>query len=140
MRTFLVRSFFVLLTLSSSNLYSQAIGLVRNLAFGDQILGVAATVIIAPTDPGAALFNAKSMIPGRHVVCSVPTTSIVITNGAIGIRNRITVNNFTISGCTSVVPANGRISNIGVGARATITANKKQGSYSGTATFRIVTY
>ena len=113
--------------------------LVRNLDFGYQILGLAKSVIVAPTDSGAASFNASGLTVGRTTTCSVTSSSITLSNGGSGTTNQITVNAFKISGCTTPVPSGGQILGIGVGATAVINTNDLAGDYTGTATFRIVT-
>ena len=139
MRVFIVKTLFTLLILFSFDLCSQTVTLVNNLNFGNQVVGVANTVVVAPTDSGAAVFNATSMTPGKSVTCKIVNSSTTINNGGNGSKNNITVSNYTISGCTSVVPANGQILNIGVGATATITSGDLAGDYTGTNTFRITT-
>lgn len=138
MRFFVVLIFCVLVYLISAESYAAvSVVKVKDLYFGDQVVGVAKTVVVAPTDSGAASFNATGMTPGRTVTCSIRSIS-AFTNGSGGANNKITLNAFTINGCTSVVPATGNINGIGVGATATITAAKLQGAYTGTATFRLV--
>jgi hypothetical protein len=139
MRYFLIKTTFVFMVLFSAKASAQTIQLIRSMSFGDQVVGVGATVVVAPTDAGAAVFNASAMTPGRNVTCSFSNSSVTLSNGGIGTNNRITVNNFTISGCTAIVPPSGTISNIGAGATATITTSKNQGAYTGSNTFRLVT-
>ena len=139
MRFFIFKFIFLFVFIDSGSIFSQTITLVKNLDFGFRTQGVAATVTIAPTDAGAAVFNATGMIPGRTATCKVTNSSITMTNGTSGTNNQITVNTFRINGCTAVVPATGQILNIGVGARASITTAKVEGVYTGPATFRITT-
>ena len=124
----------------SVNLNAQSITLVSSMIFPVQTWGVGITVTLAANDAGAAVFNATGMIPGRTVTCSISSSSVnITTTGGTGANYRIPISNYTISGCTAVVPATGVINNIRVGARATITASKAEGVYSGTNTFRLVT-
>jgi hypothetical protein len=134
-----IKIFCVCMVLFSTGVSAQAIANPSGLSFGDQVVGVPATPIIAPTAAGAAVFNVTGMIPGRTVTCRLISNSVNITNGGSGGNNRIAISAFTINGCTAVVPAGGAINNIGVGATATITTAKLEGSYSGTNTFRITT-
>ena len=136
-----VKQSFIVLALFVSTELSAAITvtLVRNLDFGYQILGLTQNVIVAPTDSGAASFNASGLTVGKTTTCSVTTSSITMSNGGSGTTNQITVNAFKISGCTTPVPSGGQILGIGVGATAAIKSTNLEGTYTGTATFRIVT-
>lgn len=115
-----------------------SVTVVKDLSFGDQVVSFPATIVVGPTDSGAAVFNVSGMTPGKTATCTVSNTSI--TNGSGGGNNSITVSNFTINGCSSsgvVVPPSGTINGIGVGATATITAAKLQGAYTGTGTLHL---
>ncbi len=136
---FALKFMFILVFVYSTSLYSQTVTLVKNMDFGIKTQGVAATVVVAPTSSGAAVFNASGMTVNKTATCKITTTSVTLSNGGSGATNQITVNAFTINGCTTKVPASGQILNIGVGATATIAANDLEGDYSGTAIFRITT-
>jgi len=133
----------IILSIATISLFSTslsaAVTKVRDMAFGDQVVGVPKVVVVGPTEAGAAVFNATGLIPGRTVTCSILTKPVNITNGGSGSQNTIQISAFIISGCTAVVPPGGTINNIGVGATATIQANDNQGAYSGSDTFRLVT-
>ena len=140
MRCFTTWIFCTLVVLFSAEV-SAAISVtkVSNMSFGDRVVGVPATVTIAPTDSGAAVFNATGMTSGHTLTCSITTDPINISNGGTGSQNRIQVGNFQISGCPSTVPPSGTVNNIGVGATATIQANDNQGQFTtSTANFRLV--
>jgi len=140
MRVSLKQSLLLLVLLASAELYAAiTVQLVKNLDFGYQILGLAKSVIVAPTDSGAASFNASGLTVGRTTTCTVTQSSITMSNGGSGATNQITVNAFRLSGCTTPVPPGGQILGIGVGATAVISANDLAGDYTGTATFRITT-
>ncbi len=116
--------------------------LVKGMSFGDQVAGQAATVVVAPTDTGAAVLNATGMKKKSTATCSY-SNSVTLTNGGGGAANSITISAFNVSGINcagTVVPAGGQINNIGLGATANISATNNMGSYTGSATFTLVAH
>jgi hypothetical protein len=140
MRSFVAWTFCVIALLFSAQLSAQiVVTKVSNMSFGDQVVGTAKIVTIAPTDSGAAVFNATGMTAGHTLTCSVTTNPINITNGGAGASNRVAVNNFQISGCPATVPSTGIVNGIGVGATVTINASTQQGAFTtAAANFRLV--
>ena len=131
MKYLILALLFVSYPLSSQNIIK-----LTDLVFPVQVWGLATTVTVAVNDAGAATFTATG-IAGRTAFVRVTTNSVNITNGGGGVNNRITINNFTVNNQNPVFNALGQINNIRVGARATITASKKEGEYSGSATLRL---
>lgn len=116
---------------------------VAGLRFPEQVAGTAQAVVVTPDDSGAAVFNATGEA-SKLVVASVVESSIeMTTDDGVGSAKRITVDNFELGG--SVLPdgtgafnGDGDLNNIRVGGTANIEADDIAGSYSGTATFRLV--
>ncbi len=98
----------------------------------------AQTVVVAPTDSGAATFD----IAGESnyaVTASIVESSLTMTNQ----NTSIVVDTFTFGGNlsstgTGTLSASGGLTGARVGATANIPANPKSGSYSGNLTFRVV--
>lgn len=131
------RFFFFLLFALPSLLFSQAtigINVLSNMSFPVQIEGVAATVVLGPNDPGAALFSITGE-PGRVLKCSVTPNKINIT--AADVKKKIPVDSFLVQGCTYIDPT-GVLNNVSIGARVQINSDNLEGDYSGTANFRVV--
>jgi hypothetical protein len=58
----LIKMLFVLVVLFPVGVSAQTIQLVRSMSFGDQVVGVAATVVLGPTAAGAELLPARFLI------------------------------------------------------------------------------
>ncbi len=123
---------FVSYPLSSQNVYK-----ITDLIFPVQVQGVGATVTVGVNDAGAATFTATGTA-GRSATIKLTSKTVTITTPPNTNNNyRITVNNFVINNTSPVFNALGQITNIRVGARATIVAADVEGEYSGTNTLRL---
>ena len=138
MRFFVAWTFFVIVLFSANAFAAQAVTMVSNMNFGDQVVGIGVSAVVNPNDAGAAVFDATGLTPGKAVTCTVTTAPINIVIAGGGATRTIAVNNFIISGCTSVVPASGSISGIRVGATATVKNTNLSGQYTASnANFRL---
>jgi hypothetical protein len=132
--------FYLLLCFLPSLLFAQAalsVNLISNMIFPVQVQGIAATVVLAPNDPGAASFSITGE-PNRVLSCSVISNNVKITTpGGGGAKYRIRVDSFLIQGCTHLDPT-GVLHGVSVGARARIKKNNEEGEYSGINKFLVV--
>ena len=127
------------LCFASSSLFSQNVIKLTDLIFPVQIWGLASTVTVGVNDAGAATFTATGT-PGATAEIRVTKNSVNIDNGIAGNNNKIEIDAFTINNETPVFDVTGQITNIRVGARATITAVKNEGEYTGSAKLRLTYY
>jgi len=117
---------------------------VRALDFGDTE-GGNVNMVIAATDPTAAVFSATGQA-NKYATASVVQSSItLLRSGGTGGNSpdEITVDTFTlggtgISGSTVDFGAGGSASDMRVGATAHVLAEDVAGDYSGTATFSLL--
>ena len=115
----------------------------QSLTFADTISGSASDVTTAASDSSAATFTATGEA-NRAVTGSVVESSIVMTTGdGADATKQITVDTFTTGGDMSVAGAatfdgSGELNDLRIGGTAHVEADDIAGSYSGTATFRLI--
>ncbi|MEI6093085.1 MAG: DUF4402 domain-containing protein [bacterium] len=108
---------------------------VQDLSFPDTTLtGSAFDITVATIDSGAATFNAQGG-KNRNITRSIVESSINMS--APGVTGNIAVNTFSISGPTAF-DSSGNANGLKVGAVAHVLAASEDGTYTGTATFRVV--
>lgn len=116
---------------------------IQALEFPLTAIGQNVNVTVAPSDGLAAVFIATGT-PDAPIVGSVVEGQIWIDNGISGkSSNKIRVGNFTVGGNldangNTVLNASGIANDLRVGATAEIRSNDPPGTYSGTATFRVL--
>lgn len=106
---------------------------VSSLSFPTVYSGTDNTTTILPSDTAAAEFSSTGE-PGYSMVASIEPTSITLTNGS---GDEITVDSFSVTSC-SAYSNKGICSPINVGATVNAPAATPAGSYSGTATIKIL--
>lgn len=106
-------------------------------------------ITVGPTDAAAAIFSAIGEA-GKNATGSVTDTNIQLscTSAATCGTDAITVNNFTLGGDLAaggrvtfpgaLGSGTGNLTNLRIGATETLTSADRAGTYSGTATFRLV--
>lgn len=115
----------------------------KGLTLGAALAGFASTVVIAPTDADAAVFNASGDA-NAPVVASIVENSIVLTTGSgSGAAQQIVVDSWTFGGSlaadgTGVLDAQGQLTNIRIGATATVESDDIGGDYSASPTLRLI--
>ncbi len=115
----------------------------KGLTLGNAVAGFAATLVIAPTDAGAAVFSASGD-PNTPVIASIVEGSIVLTTGSgSGAGRQIVLDSWTFGGSlaadgTAVLDAQGKLSNMRVGATANIESDDIGGDYSASPTLRLL--
>lgn len=116
---------------------------VQPLEFPITTIGQDAIVTVSPADVSAAVFIATGS-PSTAMVGSVVENQIWVDNGLSGKNsNKIKVGNFTVGGNmglngNTVFDGRGIADNLRVGATAEVRANDPAGTYTGTATFRVL--
>ena len=95
------------------------------------------TVVVAPTDAGAADFNIAGEL-NEAVTASVVEPSVTMTVGS----TNIVVDTFTFGGAlaadgSGTLDGTGALAGAKVGGTATVPANAESGTYTGTLTFRV---
>lgn len=106
---------------------------VNALTFPDAVAGTAQAITVLTTDAGAAEFNASGTA-NTNITTTVVEASINMSDGG---GNDILVDSFT-NDAPAAFDGTGNANGINVGATANIEATDPAGSYSGTATLRIV--
>jgi len=124
-----------------------AITEVRQLDFVDTIAGADNTVVTAPADPIAAVFNSTGD-SSKTATASVVEGSVTMlrTGGTPGnTPDEFTVDSFALGGAgitggnqVDYAASGGSVNDIRVGGTANILAEDLAGNYTGTATLRIV--
>ena len=107
---------------------------IQDLLFPDGTAhGSAYDMVVATGDAGAATFNAKGG-KGRNLARSVVESSVILSDGG---GQTLTVNTFVVAGPTAF-DGFGDANGLKVGATLHVLASSHQGTYSGSATFRVV--
>lgn len=120
----------------------------NNLSFPETNAGTAQTVTVSPGASSAAKFSATGM-PLQGVTGSVTqeTVELTCTSGACtsstGDAKKIEIDTFSFGGDMNSsgganFDSNGTLNNLTIGAKEHIKASNLQGTYTGTATFRLV--
>lgn len=113
------------------------------LSFGNVIAGFSQDIVITASDAGAAVFSATGDPNVAVTGQIVEKKTNMYTTGATGQAGRITVDNWSYGGnLASNGSGNfdgaGQLTNMRVGATATVGSSDPEGFYSGSATFRLV--
>ena len=118
---------------------------VQDLNFGNAFSGTADDLIVLPDAGGAAIFSATGDVT-KTATISMANGTIVMKKGAGGTANtEVSVSSFTFGGLgvsgtnqLDFVADGSSITDIRVGATASIEAGDEAGSYVGTATVSVV--
>lgn len=120
--------------------------LVQGLVFPSMAAGLPAVVVVTAADANAAVLTASGK-KNNAVTASVVEPSILMTTGTgAAPAEQIPVTGWTFGGSlvdgggsgSGVMDGTGNITNMRVGATATVSASNVGGTYTGTATFRLV--
>jgi len=145
----MLKLFFTLILLLNAPVVTYAGPIVINelqaLSFSAAIAGVPASIVTAPADANAAVFDATGDI-NLLLTASVVESSVFMDNGGTGSSNTISIGSWTFGGSltdvggsgTASFDALGVISNMRIGATAVVEADDNPGFYQGTATMRLV--
>ena len=106
---------------------------INALSFPDAVAGSNQSLTVLPTDAGAAEFNATGNA-NSNITVSVVEASINMSDGS---GNDILVDTFAVTAPASF-DGSGNANGMKVGATANIEAADPAGSYSGSATFRVI--
>ena len=122
-----------------------SINQVQDLSFGEAYSGSAQSLVVDPTDGGAAIFSAIGDVT-KTATISMSNDTIVMKKGAGGTANtEVSVSSFLFGG--SGVSGDdildfdlheSNITDIRVGATATVEAGDEAGSYLGSATVSVI--
>lgn len=120
-----------------------ALSITENAAldFGEEAVGYSGSIVIAPAD--GAQFSVSGH-PNYQVQASIVESSINMTTGdGVGATKQIPVGSWTFGGNLNgsglgTLDGSGSLTNMRVGATATVEDTDIAGDYSGSATFRLV--
>ena len=122
-----------------------AITEIQSLSFNTMLTGTAVSVVTAPTDANAAIFDATGEA-NQLVTVSIVENSVKMDNGGTGAANKISIASWTFGGSLSDVGGSGVanfnalgvISNMRVGATAVVESKDNAGLYQTSVTMRLV--
>ena len=135
--------YLLLLLVLPSSLFAISITELQDLRFPDQMPGLAASVVIAPSDPGAAQFLITCDSATQRVRIRIVSTSVTISTPPGGsAQYRITAGTFTTNygGTNTSAYCSGGQLTIRVGATITVNTNDVEGDYTGANTLRVTSY